>query len=263
MEIRTGCSGWSYVQWAGSFYPPGTKSSDYLRIYSRIFDLVEIDSSFYAIPDAKTVENWRGLVPENFSFTAKMPQTVTHDLRLRNATDEAMRFLKVIGLLGSKLTMILIQLPPSLSFREGFKNLRILLEGLPATFSYAVEMRHDSWFVDDTYSMLKDNNVTLAWSEIPYARIPPVVTSDSVYLRFVGDRTVREEEFGRVLRERSTEIGYWSNELKAKEEVIKHAYVLSNNHFQGFGPATVNLFRRASGLEPVDWTARTGQTTLF
>ena len=78
-----------------------------------------------------------------------------------------------------------------------------------------------------------------------------------------GSNTINEEEFGKVLRDRSKEIEYWAKEMKGKEEMIKHAYVLSNNHFQGFGPATVNLFRRVSGLEPVDWTVKTGQTTLF
>lgn len=263
MEIRTGCSGWSYNQWVGPFYPFGTKSSDYLRIYSRIFDIVEIDSSFYAIPDTNTVENWKNSVSDRFLFTAKMPQTVTHDLRLKNSVDEARRFLDVIGILGEKLASVLIQLPPTLAFNEGLKRLRKLLSDLPADFRYSVEFRNDSWFVDDTFFMLRENNVTLTWSEIPYARVPPVVTTDSVYLRFVGDRSIKGEEFGRIKRDRSREIEFWKKELRDKEEIIKHAYVLSNNHFQGFGPATVNLFRRMSGLEPIDWTTRTGQTTLF
>ncbi|MGC8561633.1 MAG: DUF72 domain-containing protein [Thermoplasmata archaeon] len=263
MEIRTGCSGWSYSQWVGTFYPMGTKTSDYLKIYSRIFDIVEIDSSFYRIPDPRTVENWFDAVPENFSFTAKMPQTVTHDLRLKNASDEARKFIDVIAKLGDKLRAILIQLPPSLTFEEGYKNLKNLIDNLPSGPSYSVEMRHDSWFVDDTFSMLRERRVGVAWSEIPYAHVPAVVTSDTVYLRFVGDRSIRENEFGKVLKDRSVEIGSWARELKKKEDMVKHAFILSNNHFQGFGPATVNLFRKMSGLNTIDWTTRTGQTTLL
>ncbi len=263
MEIRTGCSGWSYDQWVGTFYPRGTKAIDFLKIYSKIFDIVEIDSSFYRVPDRHTVETWSSSVPENFAFTAKMPQTVTHGLRLRNVLDEAIKFLDVIGILGDKLKAVLIQLPPSLTFREGFPYLKSLVGDLPSGIRYSVEMRHDSWFVDDTFFMLRDNGVGLAWSEIPYAHVPPVVTSDIVYLRLVGDRSIREDEFGKVLKDRSVEIGLWAKELKEKEEMIRHAYVLSNNHFQGFGPATVNLFRRMSGLDTIDWTSRTGQTKLF
>ena len=263
MEIRTGCSGWSYGQWVGPFYPSGTKSTDFLKLYSRIFDLVEIDSSFYGAPEASTVEKWKSSVPSNFSFTAKMPQTVTHDLRLRSAVNEARSFIDVIGKLEENLAMILIQLPPSLSYLEGHRNLKSLVEELPSDFRYAVEFRHNSWFVDDTFFTLRENKVCLAWAETPYAKVPPVITTDSVYLRLVGDRTINEEEFGKVLRDRSKEIEYWAKEVNGNEEMIKHAYVLSNNHFQGFGPATVNLFRRVSGLEPIDWTLKTGQTTLF
>ena len=263
MEIRTGCSGWSYNQWVGTFYPIGTKTGDFLKVYSGIFDIVEIDSSFYGIPDKHTVENWSNVVPPDFAFTSKMPKTVTHDMRLRNASGEARKFIDVIGTLGDKLKSILIQLPPSLTFKEGFGNLKKLIDDLPSGVRYSVEMRHNSWFVDDTFFMLRDSGVGLAWSEIPYAHVPPVITSDTVYLRFVGDRSIREEEFGKVLRDRSVEVGLWAKELKEKEDMIKHAYVLSNNHFQGFGPATVNLFRKMSGLETIDWTARNGQTTLF
>ena len=263
MDIRTGCSGWSYGQWVGPFYPSGTKSSDFLKVYSRIFDLVEIDSSFYGVPEASTVEKWKSSVPSNFSFTAKMPQTVTHYLRLRNAVNEARSFIDVICKLEEKLAVILIQLPPSLSFQEGYKNLKSFVEELPSDFRCAVEFRHNSWFVDDTFFMLRENKMGLAWSEIPFSKVPPITTTDFVYLRLVGDRSINEEEFGKVLRDRSKEIEYWAKEIKGKEELIKHAYVLSNNHFQGFGPATINLFRKVSGLEPVDWTLRTGQTTLF
>ena len=82
-------------------------------------------------------------------------------------------------------------------------------------------------------------------------------------MRLVGDRSIPEEEFEKVIKNRSTEIGYWTGKLEEKLEIIKDAYVPSNNHFQGFGPAAVNLFRRSTGLEPADWTANTGQKTLF
>jgi uncharacterized protein YecE (DUF72 family) len=263
LDIRTGCSGWSYDQWVGPFYPLGTKPSDYLRIYSRIFDLVEIDSSFYGIPDIRTVENWNKSVPDHFLFTAKMPQTVTHELRLRNSMDEAKRFLDVIRILGEKLASVLIQLPPSLTFNEGFGRLSKLLADLPTEFRYSVEFRNDSWFVDETFSILRENSVALTWSEIPQSTVPPDITSDFVYLRFVGDRSISEKEFGRIKIDRSHEIEFWTKEIMEKKDMIRHAYVLSNNHFQGFGPGTVNLFRKLSGLEPVDWTIKTGQSRLI
>ena len=103
----------------------------------------------------------------------------------------------------------------------------------------------------------------LAWSEIPYAKVPAVLRSDTVYLRLVGDRSIPEEEFGKVIGDRSVVIGYSAGKLKEKQEIIKPHMFLATIISRGFGPATVNLFRRSAGLEPVDWTARTGQKTLF
>lgn len=263
LDIRTGCSGWSYSRWVGPFYPRGTRPSDYLKVYSSVFDTVEIDSSFYARPGTDIVEKWRDSVPEDFRFTAKMPQMITHDLRLRNSTDEAKNFLESMKVLGEKLAIILIQLPPSLKFNEGFKRLSSLLDALPNEFRYSVEVRDPSWLVDDTYFMLRDRNVIFAWSETPYVMIPPVATSDTVYIRFVGDRSIGEEEFGRAVVDRTKEVGFWAGKLKEKEDIIRHAYVLSNNHFQGFGPETVNLFRRTYGLMPLNWDQKTGQTRLL
>lgn len=158
MDTKTGCSGWSYSQWAEPFYPAGTKPSDYLKIYSKIFDLVEIDSSFYRVLDVKMVESLKDSTPDNFVFTAKMPQSVTHDLRLKNADREAAAFLERISILKEKLAFILIQLPPSLSYKDGFPRLKTLLEDLPSEFNYAVEFRHDSWFRGDTFFLLRERN---------------------------------------------------------------------------------------------------------
>lgn len=263
MELRTGCSGWSYSQWVGPFYPPGSKPHDYLGIYSKVFDLVEIDSTFYRVPDDSTIETWREITPPDFLFTAKVPQSITHNSRLENVESEVMDFVNRISVLGRKLAMVLFQFPPSLTYREGYPRLVKISDYLPKTARYAVEFRNDSWFRDDVFFFLRERNITMAWSEIPTARGPPVLTTDRVYLRLIGDRSIPEEHFGKILRERTSDIDYWTTALREKQDLIRHAYVLSNNHFQGFGPATVNLFRKSSGLEQVSWTAKMGQRTLI
>jgi len=263
MDIKTGCSGWSYNQWVGPFYPPGTKSSYYLKIYSRIFDLVEVDSTFYRVPGESTMNAWKNSTPDDFTFTVKIPKSVTHDSRLKNVEKEVSPFIERMALLGKKLGCVLIQLPPSLSYGEGYPRLKQLLERLPSNPKFAVEFRHDSWFRDEVFFLLREKGVTLAWSEIPMAKVPSVITSDTVYLRLVGDRSIPEEQFGNVIKDRTSEIEYWTKELQGKKDMIRHAYVLSNNHFQGFGPATVNKFRRSIGLETVDFNSRAGQRTLL
>ncbi|HKJ97164.1 MAG TPA: DUF72 domain-containing protein [Thermoplasmataceae archaeon] len=261
MEFRIGCSGWSYKGWNGAFYPKGTKPSDYLELYSRAFDTVEIDSTFYAIPDSGTVRSWRERTPDNFLFTAKVPKIVTHERKLENTEVHMGYFLESIGKLGDKLGMILVQFPHGFTYDSGAEKFRKFLERLPTDARFAVEFRHDSWFNDAAYACLKENNVTLAWSEVPMTGSTNITTSSSAYVRLVGDRSIKEEDFGTVRRDRTDVINRWARELENKKNVIDHTFVFSNNHFQGFGPATVNFFRQAVGVEPVNWEIRMKNTS--
>jgi uncharacterized protein YecE (DUF72 family) len=110
-NMYLGTSSWTAVGWETAFYPPGTKQADFLPFYAREFNSVEVDSTFYRIPSAKTVEQWRDRTPEGFVFTAKFPQTITHEKALANAEDELKEFVGVMDLLGPKLGPLLIQLP--------------------------------------------------------------------------------------------------------------------------------------------------------
>src|SRR5487761_1047169 len=95
-RIRTGCISWTYSDWLGSFYPEGTKSSDYLKLYSRVFDIVELDSSFYRIPKPATVEQWKEKTPPAFLFTVKLPKKITHEAKLKDISNLLDSFQKVI-----------------------------------------------------------------------------------------------------------------------------------------------------------------------
>lgn len=269
MEYRTGCSGWSYKGWVGPFYPKGTDSSEFLELYSRVFNTVEIDSTFYASPDSISVRKWRESTPDDFQFTAKMPRVITHERRLVNVEIRVGYFLESIKSLKEKLGMVLVQFPHSFTQNDGFEDFRKFLKLLPQDLQFAVEFRHNSWFNDEVYSLMKEENITLAWSEIPMAAPPDELTSSSAYLRLVGDRSINEKDFGTVQKDRSDIIRKWAEKLEKRRDVIDHTFVFSNNHFQGFGPATVNSFRQAVGLEPVDWlplmndNASGKQRTLF
>lgn len=269
-ETRIGCSGWSYKTWVGPFYPQGTKQGDFLKLYSRVFDTVEIDSTFYTPPSEMMINRWSAQTPHNFLFCPKMYGKVTHDNKLNNVEVILRNFLDNISKLGSKLGPVLIQMPPSFSFDKGVDSLKEFLPLLPKDLHFAIEFRHNSWFVDSTYSLLSDNNVTLAWSEIPMAKNPGVLTSDKVYLRLVGDRSIKESDFGKVQRDKDLEINKWAGMLDDKKDDIEKAYVYSNNHFQGFGPASANLMARALGLEERNFNSitnfiqsETKQKTLF
>lgn len=253
MDLRIGCSGWSYRGWINNFYPQGTKPGNYLKLYSRVFDSVEIDSTFYRIPSISMVKAWHDATPEGFVFTAKMPGEITHERRLADSGDILDRFISVIRELAGKLGMILIQLSPSFDYSSGMKNLRRFLPDLPQDLNFAVEFRHNSWFNDDALALLQEYSVTNAWSEIPGVHNNFRLTTPGIYLRLVGDRSIQEETFGTVQKDRTSLVREWAGKVNERKDEVRHAFIFANNHFQGFGPFTVNLFKESMGLEPADW----------
>jgi len=148
LQYYVGCSGWSYSSWQGPFYPSNIENSGWLKYYSRVFDYVEIDSSFYNIPHIITVNNWANRTPQNFKFTAKFPRIITHEKRLKDVDKELDQFFESIGPISRKTLALLIQLPPSMQIFEGLESLRELVRELDTRFRYAVEVRHPSWFQD-------------------------------------------------------------------------------------------------------------------
>jgi uncharacterized protein YecE (DUF72 family) len=257
LQIYVGCSGWSYSSWKGPFYPIDLDNSEWLNYYSHVFDFVEIDSSFYRIPTAFTVKNWLKKTPDNFRFTAKFPKVITHDKRLKNVENELEIFFSQIDPLQDKTSALLIQLPPSLGIVEGLEALREFVPELDNRFRYAVEVRNNSWFQDLAYSFFANNNICMVWSQLAGLRTPPVITTDFLYVRFIGDRRIGEEDFGRIQIDRIAEMQYWSDKVKQITENVADrvelAIVAANNHYAGFGPGTANVFRRLLGLSEATW----------
>ena len=231
-------------------------NSKWLQYYSKVFDYVEIDSSFYRIPNIFTVKNWSKMTPSNFRFTAKFPKVITHEKRLKNVDNELSLFFKAMEPLHDKILALLIQLPPSLEITEGLQRLREIIPILDNRFRYAVEIRNHSWFQDLAYNFFANNNLCMVWSQLVGIRIPPIVTSDFLYIRFIGDRTIQEKNFGRIQKDRTSEMRKWSRQLlRVQKEDTKPnlAIVTANNHYAGFGPATANMFRKIIGLPEVYW----------
>jgi uncharacterized protein YecE (DUF72 family) len=243
------------------FYPPNLENSDWLRFYSQVFDYVEIDSSFYRIPNQFMVKNWVKRTPDNFRFTAKFPKVITHDKLLVDVEDDVERFLENIEPLEKKTLALLIQLPPSLEIMPGLEGLRNLLPLLDDRFRYAVEVRHQSWFQDLAYNFFADNNLCLVWSQLAKIRTPPIVATDFLYIRFIGDRSIDEKDFGKIQKDRVLEMSNWANEIKnveigkekGRRSEVRDAMIAANNHYAGFGPGTVNIFRNMVGMSELSW----------
>ncbi|HEV3309221.1 MAG TPA: DUF72 domain-containing protein, partial [Chloroflexota bacterium] len=183
-RYHLGTQGWAYKDWVGGFYPPGTPASRYLEFYSRVFDTVELDTTFYGPPRAETVRSWFDSTPDDFVFAAKMPGIITHERRLVGTEADLVEFLDAVSLLGSKLGPLLVQLPPSFTFEE-MSSLSKFLAILPEEFSYAVELRHESWLHPDTAKLLAEHHV--AWTIIDLHYMPKTVhlTCDFTYVRWL------------------------------------------------------------------------------
>jgi len=253
VELRIGCVGYSYPEWVGPFYPRHASQEEFLRMFGKVFDLLEIDSTFYRIPLPEMTREWRQLTPEGFSFTAKFPKVVTHELEFRRAKEPLDRFLAAVAELKPKVKALLIQLAPSYTLIRGEEELFEFLQSLPDDYRYAVEFRHGSWFNETVYDELRKLEVAMAWSEVQYTDPPPILTTDFAYVRFIGDRSLKK--LGWVQIDRTPEMRKWLGNLRSVEGEIDGAYVFFNNHFAGFGPACVNTFRELSGLPPADFGA--------
>jgi uncharacterized protein YecE (DUF72 family) len=161
--------------------------------------------------------------------------------------------------LKEKTLALLIQLPPSLKVVEGIENLRQFVPELDSRFRYAIEVRDRTWFQDLAYNFFADNNICMVWSQLAELRTPPIVTTDFLYLRFIGDRSIQEKDFGRIQKDRVMEMKKWASKVKRtlKEEggrkSIDLAIVSANNHYAGFGPGTANIFRKMVGLPEAQW----------
>jgi uncharacterized protein YecE (DUF72 family) len=245
LEYYLGCSGWSYDGWRGPFYPQELGNKYWLSYYSQIFDFVEIDSTFYRMPSAFMVNNWSKRTPDNFKFAVKFPKVITHDKRLKDVGKDIEKFYDSMEPLYDKILVFMMQLPPSLQIAEGLESIKNLQYLLDPSFRYAIEVRHHSWFNELFYNYLKEKNYCLVWSQQDSLVTPPVVTTDFVYLRLIGDRSIDERDFGKIKKDRTKEMQLWNNILKDiqnNEKNVKTSIVAANNHYAGFGPMTAKLF---------------------
>jgi uncharacterized protein YecE (DUF72 family) len=223
--------------------------------YSQVFNYVEIDSTFYNTSELM-VRSWNRRTPDNFRFTAKFPRIIAHDKRFKNVEKDLELFYERMEPLKDKILALLIQLPPSFQLKEGledFRNYNFFFEG---SFKYAVEVRHPSWFNDLAYNFFKNNNIAMAWSQMDRLQTPPIVSSDFVYLRSIGDRRLAESQFGKIQIDRTQEIRNWANrmkEVRQNEKDVKVGIVAANNHYGGFGPGTVDIFRQGMDMEKLSF----------
>jgi uncharacterized protein YecE (DUF72 family) len=197
--IWFGTSGFSYKEWRPMFYPEGLSDKEFLRYYSTQLNSVEIDSTFYRMPSAKTIEAWRTATPERFKFTIKASQQITHRQRLSVPCQALDYFLSILPGLENQLGIVLYQLPPF--FKCDRQKLEAFLSVLPRGMRAAFEFRHESWFTDEVYQLLRSHNVALCIHDADDHTTPIELTAASTYVRLrrsAYDDAQRAEWQGRM-----------------------------------------------------------------
>ena len=246
VSMRLGTMGFSYKDWVGPFYPAGTAARSYLAEYARVFDTVELDTTFYASPPPSSVAHWGAVTPPGFLFTAKAPRSITHGEGLAGAGDALNAFLRAMAPLEEKLGPLLIQLPPQYH-ADRLDDLKRFLPLLPAEFRFAIEFRHRSWLDEEVFDLLRRQNIALVSDDLFYMPRRLNVTADWIYIRWLG-RRADVTKFDRVTVDRSGELEWWATALDGLPPEVGAAYGYFNNHFAGHSPASVNHFRRLLGL---------------
>ena len=257
-EVILGTQGWVHPSWVGSFYPAGTQPGDMLSHYSRLFDTVEIESTFYEMPGDPLVRDWRDAVPDGFVFSARVPNRITHELRLVDVSRVLGKFLRRMELLGDKLGPLVLQLPPNLPVNEtNWARLQNFVLSLPEDFKWVVEFRNESWFTEEVLQILSHRNVALALVDGQWIR-PVLVadaakrpTADFLYVRWLG---LGEPllDHSHVQTERAQDISRWAGILWPMVSHVCKLYGYFSNNFEGHAPHSVRVFQRMMGLRPVD-----------
>ncbi|AIC16932.1 DUF72 domain-containing protein [Nitrososphaera viennensis] len=251
-----GTSGWSYQEWVGLFYPNNRVAK--LPFYAKVFDTVEVDSSFYRMPTKSMVKGWEKATGLSFKFSLKLPKTITHDRRLAGgAEDDLAKFLDVIKPLedAGKLGCLLVQLAPSFSYDE-IGRLESFLGLLPSHIHFAVEFRHESWDRKEMWDLLKKHNVANTITESPIEFLSKIVVTSSThaYIRWHGrgkpvwyEYTYSEEE-----------LLPWVDKLKEVEAQVPVTYAYFNNHYNAGAPRNALQFLAMRGeLSEMQQKART------
>jgi uncharacterized protein YecE (DUF72 family) len=261
--VWLGTCAWSFDDWRDEFYPHDLPRNRWLQFYAKHFHAVEMDSSFYHLPSAKTVSHWEELAGPGFRFCPKLPKTLSHEKRLDDPAPEIAMMRRLAEEFGPYLGCALLQLPPSFHARSHEeKTLRTFLRAWPAEIPLAVEFRHESWETPHAAKILEDRNVAWVWADnfaldeqkkSGFGFLP--VTASHLYVRLLGDFRTKygadgreTHRYGKLLWPRDTALDHWTAKLRHHADASA-IYVFANNHFEGMAVQTVQRLAPLLGID--------------
>jgi uncharacterized protein YecE (DUF72 family) len=234
--IRIGTSGWHYPHWRGPFYPEKLPASKMLEFYTRHFETVELNHTFYRLPQPRALESWRDTAPPGFLFAAKGSRYLTHMKKLSDAAPGIKKFFEGISVLGKKLGPIVFQLPPW--WEVNAKRLERFLEELPPRRHYAFELRNPTWHSDQIYEILRRHRAAFCIFEIAGFRSSIELTANFAYVRLHGPDGAYQGKYSRQsLRQWADRIREWRQDLTA-------IYIYFDNDQAGYAVKNAIALRR-------------------
>lgn len=226
-KIHIGTSGWHYEHWNDVFYPEDITAEQRLSYYAGHFNDVEINNTFYNLPDKKTLETWKKTVARDFTFAVKASRYITHMKKLKDPAQSLKKFLNAVAELKSKVGPILFQLPPR--WRVNTERLASFLQALPNKYRCTFEFRDQSWFTDEIYGILADHNAAFCIYNLAGTRSPEPLTADFVYIRLHGPTQKAYE--GKYSKR---QLNSWAKKIDKWHSNGKDVYLFFDNDQQGF-----------------------------
>jgi uncharacterized protein YecE (DUF72 family) len=226
MTIHVGTSGWHYKNWVGEFYPADLPTDEMLAFYARGFRTVEVNNSFYRLPNDETLCGWAEATPPGFVFAFKASRYITHMKKLADPEEPLERVLSKAGLLGPKLGPILFQLPPR--WRLDLERFRSFLALLPRDHRFVFEFRDRSWFAEPVYRALDEFGAAFCLYELAGFRTPMEVTADFVYIRLHGPAGPYAGLYD------DGALSFWAARIRAWQAEGRDSYCYFNNDERGY-----------------------------
>lgn len=225
-RIHIGTSGWHYAHWKGPYYPEGLSSKNFLEHYVEDFQTVEINNTFYKLPEVKTIKTWYENVPNGFLFSVKASRYITHIKRLKDPKSSLKNFFSRIKYLKEKLGEILFQLPPK--WPLNIERFETFIKSLPKGYKYAFEFRDPTWLCDEIYGLLEKYNLALCIYEIEGQHAPKLITANHIYVRLHGPKRAYQGSYSSKALEK------WAKEFAKWKK--KEIFCYFDNDEKGYAP---------------------------